>query len=83
MSSNLHYIEYPYKDKKGQINNGQTSTVTEILYEAYSGTNHYFILLVCNSPNLPLYKTQSNSLYQVSQAEIEQLVRNMEIKTKY
>lgn len=40
------------------------------------------LLSACNSPNSPLYKTQSNSLYQVSQAEFEQLVRNVEIKTK-
>lgn len=41
------------------------------------------LLSACNSPNSSLYKTQSNSLYQVSQAEFEQLVRNVEIKTKF
>lgn len=40
------------------------------------------LLSACNSPNSSLYQTQSNSLYQASQAEFEQLVRNVEVKTK-
>ncbi|MFS1539849.1 MAG: bifunctional murein DD-endopeptidase/murein LD-carboxypeptidase [Candidatus Phlomobacter fragariae] len=40
------------------------------------------LLSACNSPNSSLHKAKFNSLYELSQAEFEQLVRNVEIKTK-